>query len=681
MDIEPNKSAVDSLAGKQGPQGRFALSDTALWNAIKETDGIVVVGLKEVGSLRGMLRGKATIARQNWKLAARGFIQDHDLKLISIDSVRYPVVRMKPLTYAGLQRIRRLPFVDYVEPNMFKVALASGDGCSSGSSNGDDQYHDPIITLPSGDVVSATYGPGGMNVLNGWLLATGQGVTVGVTDTGLGSGNGEFDGGAFSSGQSSGRTLTNLQDSYPSCSHGTRISALATAPMNGLSTVGVAYKSNLISVKQADGEVSPGGQISAIVIDIAADSSRVVVMAWGFIPGYTPFSNLVSDAIDYHYYNRDVMFVGAAGTCPIGSSCPNMGSAVFPASKEEVLAVTAAGSDGTQPSNVYNYGSKSGITAYTGLATVGLIPGVLSIGGSSAATGFIGGAAALIRQRYPTLSARGVMDQLIQTSGSVCGAPLTWRESMVNVSAALGGPCILRFLGILTITDSLETQDYYSLVHKTGGMNAPMGIGGSGSYSAQWTMSPEQIVTDSVNGLISDSFGATYWQSRKSIRFRPAFDHLPYRSLVQMVVNDTQLGTSDPRSMSVLVCPSVTNCANTNRPYPGDPPPPPPMSASITGASSVPPSSTCNYFGAGQNGTEPYQFEWYVNGTLQSTSSTLSLSTPASGSLSIQLKVTDADSHFAWASANPPVDPEATCFDQLRAGFKRGPLLPLGRSH
>ena len=144
------------------------------------------------------------------------------------------------------------------------------------------------------------------------------------------------------------------------------------------------------------------------------------------------------------------------------------------------------------------------------------------------------------------------MDQLIKTSGSTCGAPHIWREALVNVAAAVGAPCINHFLGTLTITSSTAVEDYYALVRRTVVANAPpMGIGGSGSYNAQWTLRPEQIVTNTTEGSITDGFGNTYWQSRKSIKFRKAYDNLPYRTLVSMVANDPTLGTSDVREMSV----------------------------------------------------------------------------------------------------------------------------------
>ncbi len=666
---DPQLSA-NVLDGQQvaqisGQGDRRSLSDSIIWILSSQIDSSVIVGLKEVGTARGMVRGRIAISQQRWKLALSAVRQEREVKILAIDSLRYPVVRIKLGSRGALARLRQLPFVDYVEPTYFRISLASGDGCESGSSGGDSQFSDPTLLLPSGDLVASTYDADGMNVPNGWKLATGQGVKVGMVDTGLGWGDGEF-GSGFSSGPIP-RTLEVVQDGYPSCSHGTRIASLAVGPMNGTRSVGVAYGASLISVGQGNAVTSPNGFISGVAVDTAASTGAgVVIMAFGFVPG-TNFSEFLSDVIDYHHYERDVVFVGAAGTCPIGGNCPQINTAVFPASKEEVLAVSGANSDGSRPSNMYDYGSKSGVVAYTALATVGLVPGLLSINGSSASTGFIGGVAALVRHRFPSFSARQVMDQIMKTStGAQCGGAPSWRMAMVNVSAAVGGPCVSQLKGLLVhYTNTINSQDYYPFVRASAVINSPpAGFGGSGSYAAQWVGKPEQIVTNAVEGAISDGSGNTYWQSRRSIRFLPAFDNMPYRSTVEMSVLDQVLGTDDPRKMSVLVCSSPQQCYPTERGYPGDPPPPPPMSATISGATEVPPNSSCNYFAGAANGVEPYAYEWYVNSMLQSTGSSLSLGTPASGAVTILLKVTDAASGIAFVPQEISVVSGATCFDQ-----------------
>ncbi len=662
----PGSAEEASARVSAADEARNSGPDSTIWKAISETDGTVVVGLKEVGSARGMVRGRATISPPSWKAAAHALAREPEMHLVAVDTVRYPVVFLRPTSLQALARIRRLPFVDYVEPNLLKVRWES-DGCASGGS-GDAQFNAPTLVLPTGDQVAATYGPLGMNVPNAWKLATGLGVTVGMIDTGLGWGDGEF-GPEFLAGQSSPRTLHIVQDGNPTCSHGTRIASLATAPMNGLRSVGVAYRANLVSMGQGNAVAPDNGVVSGVLVDSAANAgAKVIIMAFGFPPHTNLGTSFLSDVIDYHHYVGDVLFVGAAGTCPIGNSCPQINTAVFPASKEEVLAVSGAGSDGARPNGMYNYGNKSGILAYTGLATVGLTSGLLSINGSSAATGFVGGAAALVRQRFPGLTARQAMNQLMSTTtGSQCGEAPAWRQSMVNVSAAVGGACVSGLKGpFVHYTNTINSQEYSARVKTAIGYNAPPGgVGGSGSYSAQWTISPEQLVTLTSVGIVSDGTGNTYWQSSKALRFLPAYDGMPYRSTVALTVSDGVFDTHDPRTTSVLVCSSVAVCFETSRTYPGDPPPPPPLSATISGASSVPPSSTCNFFGAGISGTEPYSYEWYVNSVLSSTGSSLSLATPAGGSVIVALKVTDASQATAWASLQLEVDVLATCYDQL----------------
>lgn len=101
----------------------------------------------------------------------------------------------------------------------------------------------------------------------------------------------------------------------PACSHGTRIAGLATAPRYGSSIVGAAYRANLYSVHQADSE-NPDVENAGLAIHDAVVNghARVVIMAWGEEHWY----DNVANEITYHCYNDDVMFVGAAGTCPLG---------------------------------------------------------------------------------------------------------------------------------------------------------------------------------------------------------------------------------------------------------------------------------------------------------------------------------------------------------------------------
>jgi len=461
----PNLTVSTSVPDVPGSRRWSSQSDSALWQAVMDRDSLFAIGLKDPGQARGVARGRPVLSRANWANGIAHFASRSGIHIVTADSTHLPVILARLDNVSILAAFRRLPFVDYVEPAKMHVMyfashcddgfLGSG-GSSGGSSSAQTNYGGPLnpVPLPGQPGLADSIGNEfrAMQIDKAWFFSTGAGVTIGITDTGVDTDPpSEFSTGYVNTGSSSGRSfwVDNLKSrtypfwgTVPTCAHGTHIAGLAAAPRNGRSVVGAAYASNLVEVYQADGE-NPDVVLAGEAIHEAVQppmNAKVVIMAWG---EYNWYDN-VSNEINAHYYNDDVMFVGAAGTCPFGSLCPQMGSAVFPADKEEVLAVTGANyPDGTRPYNMFDYGTKSGILAYTNLPTTGFqTPTIVVSGGSSAATGVVGGIAALVRARYPSLNNRAVMDRLIQTAGSKCSdLYVTWRNSMVNALAAVGGQC------------------------------------------------------------------------------------------------------------------------------------------------------------------------------------------------------------------------------------------------
>lgn len=456
-DASQLNATQSSVAPGGAPSGtpRWAdQPDSALWQVLIERDTLLAIGIKAPGTDRGVARGRPTVNRESWLSAIGAIARDSGATVVRADSTHLPVVRVKVKSLSALTRLRRLPFVDYAEPALMRPLFAGGScnysesvgsgDASASTGGGASTYGEPLIAIPSSsgapDYMAAKFQK--LYIDYAWAFSTGAGTVLGVTDTGLDTDYpSEFNSSFFASGESVGRWLeyVTLKDHYaPHCSHGTRIAGVATAPRNGRNVVGAAYGANLYAVYQADGEL-PGAFDAATAIDIAArGGSRTVVMAWGELWWYDQLSN----EIDTHYYGNDVMFVGAAGTCPGGNYCPRMETAVFPAEKEEVLAATRATSDGGRPSNNHDFGTKSGVLAYTDVATTGLqTTDIVNLSGSSGATGVVGGGAALVRARYGGMTNRAVMDRLMATSGSACGAPTAWRDRMVNAVAAVGGIC------------------------------------------------------------------------------------------------------------------------------------------------------------------------------------------------------------------------------------------------
>ena len=597
-------------------------SDDYVWRTIISTDTSVYIGLKSPGSARGVVRGKAQLSTAEWRGGIEAISHQPGVRVISVDSAMLPMLVVVPSDLATLRRLRHLPFVDFLEPRIQRTIYAQSAGCnysslgvSGESSGGDVAYGGTLLQIPwqaGYDVVSAVYGSPGMNVPNAWLMTAGDNVKIGITDTGLDIDYpSEFSNEYFTSGLSTDRGLVPWQNVAPSCSHGTRIAGLAAAPRNLRSIVGVAYQADVVTVYQADGEW-PNQMDAANAINQAGQwFPKVIVMAWANETG----SSAIDYMIEHYYYQQDVMFVGAAGTCPFGDSCPRMDSAMYPSSKEEVLAVTGANHDGTKPSGMYNYGAKSGVLAYTNLATTGMrTQTVVKLGGSSGATGFVGGVAALVRARNPQLTARQAMDRIIYTSGSTCGAPYAWRQSMINVSAAVGGPCVYFLLGPASyyIHDNYapdgHEENAWVLVSRT--FTSGFQPGGSGSYHATWEYGPGiQANAATTEDNITDANGNTYWRSLRRVKFLHAYDSGPYLATITVRVADDVLGTVDVRKLDVTVCESPTQCSTPYRLFPGSIAP---LSmGTISGPQYINRGQSGQYFATAQNGAPPYTYEWH----------------------------------------------------------------------
>jgi Subtilase family len=144
------------------------------------------------------------------------------------------------------------------------------------------------------------------------------------------------------------------------------------------------------------------------------DLSRKHVVAMAF--GQEHHSDLLSEEITRLYYGQDVRFIAAAGTNVPYYLWHGGGSAVvtYPASKLEVMAVSATETDGSKnPDSSGN--DKVELTAFSkntvgNYNLYGYLPGVSNsnttteLNHSSASTTVISGVAALVRTRFPRMT-------------------------------------------------------------------------------------------------------------------------------------------------------------------------------------------------------------------------------------------------------------------------------------
>lgn len=389
------------------------LSDAELWRYVAASDGRVAVGLKAPGQERGVWRGRVLVGRGEWTQGRSAVLAQRGVSLIREDDL-LPVLELRLDGPGALAAVRRLPFVDYVEPVYAEQELpqfAGVGGCGYGSAwTGDRQY------TSSGDVYSEKWSA--MRIPDAWSLSSGAGVTIGLTDTGISANQAQLLS-QFATGESTNRTvrlfyLSHLGSAYDECGHGTRMGGIIAAPRDGRSVTGVAWKSNLISVRQADGVAAVSSSDAKYSVRGAAQNgSDVVVMAWESLNWWWQ----VSDEIEYWHYNYPILFLGAAGTSGCGDGILDS-NVVFPADMPEVVAVTGITYPGGGIPCGIHYGSEVELTAYLDVPSTGQYTAdVVGMGGSSNATAVMGGIAALAWSYSPGLT-RNQLRARLQQAGA-----------------------------------------------------------------------------------------------------------------------------------------------------------------------------------------------------------------------------------------------------------------------
>lgn len=397
---------------QQRPGTFIEKSDAELWSYVQASEGRVAVGLKVPGSARGVWKGKVLVDRNQKAQGRAAVLAQRGVQLVAADEL-LPRLEVRLSDQAALAAVRRLPFVDYVEPVMVaqEVSQFAGvGGCGWGSSwTGDRQY------TSTGDVYSQKFT--GMNIPAAWSYSSGSGIKIGLIDSGISSGQGQFTT-TFASGSSTGRTLSlqkisSQPSAYDDCGHGTRMAGIIAAPWDGRNVAGIAYRASLVSVRHASGVAAVNASDAAASVRLAnQQGAQVIVMAWESLNWMWQ----VSDEIEYWHYGRQVLFFGAAGTsgCWDGILDSNV---IFPADMPEVVAVTGVTYPGGGVPCGIHHGSDVELTSYLDVPSTGRYTAdVVGMGGSSNATAVAGGIAALVWSRNPTMTRDQVRARLQQTA-------------------------------------------------------------------------------------------------------------------------------------------------------------------------------------------------------------------------------------------------------------------------
>ncbi|MEU5527223.1 type VII secretion-associated serine protease mycosin [Micromonospora chersina] len=237
-------------------------------------------------------------------------------------------------------------------------------------------------------------------------LSTGHGVTVAVVDSGVDATHPELAGQVLPGRRSYGAAGDGRSDVDGHGTHMAGIIAAKNAGSDGVTGVAPGVRILPIKTKPGDGEISEAA--SAQGIRMAVDGgAKVINLSYGAVGAASADEE---SAIKYAL-DRDVVVVAAAGNTAKGEV-----DVTSPANVRGVIAVT-----GTTRGGRFWSGSAQGpeaVVAAPGDAIYNAGPdrGYGWGDGTSDATAIVSGVAALIRSKYPDLSAPNVINRIIRTA-------------------------------------------------------------------------------------------------------------------------------------------------------------------------------------------------------------------------------------------------------------------------
>ncbi|MGW6916036.1 type VII secretion-associated serine protease mycosin [Kitasatospora sp. NPDC054939] len=243
-----------------------------------------------------------------------------------------------------------------------------------------------------------------------WPLSQGEGVVVAVIDSGVSQSHQDLvgqvlPGADFSKAGTDGRS--------DSDGHGTAMASLIAGRGHGsgAGVMGLAPKAKILPIRLSSENESSNPQQNglALAIRYAVDhGAKVISMSVG---GASRFDSVQRSAVNYAV-SKDVVLVAAAGNN--GQENPVEYPAAFPG----VVAVGAVDSKGT----VWDRSTPGPETTLVGPgadvyhASTKTASGYAVGEGTSGATAYVSATAALIRSKYPELSAGQVINRMIKSA-------------------------------------------------------------------------------------------------------------------------------------------------------------------------------------------------------------------------------------------------------------------------
>jgi len=283
------------------------------------------------------------------------------------------------------------------------------------------------------------------NAVSAWAAgSTGQGIKIGIVDSGINPNLVEFTGRIDSaSGDVAGSRGLGDDDG-----HGTAVAATAAAARNGLDNMGVAYNATIVMERadQVGSCATKGGcsfyddAISAGIDAAHAAGARVINMSLG---GDPPGQNVL-DAIGRAVADGVVFVISAGndGQKAIGVNADAFG---LTAAQTYPGKVILAGALDQSLTSLADFSNKAGTGQAYYLSALGdMVRTIDNTGtgyyysGTSFSAPIITGAVALMAQAFPTLSGQQIIQILLDSADDLgaAGDDATFGQGRLNISRA-----------------------------------------------------------------------------------------------------------------------------------------------------------------------------------------------------------------------------------------------------
>lgn len=444
--------------------GKFDWKEASLhelWSAIHHGQNLVSIGFGSNELDFDRTKNSKADQIQNELIRVIEKYEDSEIEVVYSDPFlnNFDVIIKEPSTLAALRKNKSIRYVEPADYRYFTIERESNEQQIQSSSGCG--YSTSTISAVDATTISPNarlpWAFGYHGIPSAWNISTGQGITIGVVDTGL-SPNQSLLNSSFNSGASSGRFVqrfgtyvdsiwpwsTSTDGANDKCGHGTSMASVATAPRNASGMpVGVAYNANLVSYRASSDVVLNGyheqrGVQNAFTALGNRSDVRIISMSMGHI-----FSvGRIVDAVRYAN-NRGKLIFCAGGT---STSFTTFVGVIFPAWMPETVAVTGIKEASTyQKCDVCHTGSEIDFTIIMQRAGSNNTIPVLSyynlqadyVGGSSVATATTAGIAALVWSKNPGWNRSQVLLKMKQSSQFYPNKHSQFGHGIINAALAV----------------------------------------------------------------------------------------------------------------------------------------------------------------------------------------------------------------------------------------------------